>query len=343
MTALLHVFRRAYNLSVEAFRAGTVPSSELRKRIVDQLREEHPDHHNYDLVAEAYRKAVIARAAVIARRRKKQSAELHFMSWKYSPRHFVLMKFRAQFLRSIVGETRYAEDIPEEALLKCTNVVLEDGEWYACLQRHTTIAPPVEGVRRMVALDPGVRTFQTSFSEDRATKYGEGFAAAKLVPLMLRVRQLVATRARLENAAKVVRAEHGKEAPLPQWLGDRFRAVGRRLDRVRARRQHLVGDLHRRVAYDLVQSYDVILLPTFAVSQMVKRERTRDDTGENQARKTRRKTVQTMMDLQHYRFKLHLRRMALKYGKTNEAYTSKTLWDGTAPGTSSSGRSLSAV
>ena len=324
MMTLLHVFRRAYNLAVEAFKTGEAPSSPLRKRIVDQLKSEYPDHHNYDLCAEAYRKAVGTRNVVIARRRGGKSCEYRLMSWKYSPKYFVLMKFRKEFLKSIVGSIRYAESIPDEAILKVANVVFQDGEWYVCVQQHITVKGFQEGIKRVVALDPGVRTFQTTYSENQAIKYGEMFVQ-RLTKPMLRLRKLLSERDKLSNCFKAVVGEDGVA---PQWFNDRRVWLDRQITKVRAKKSHLIQDLHNRVAYDLVSNYDVILLPTFKTSQMVVKKDDRD-----RKRKINKKVVRSMLDLCHYRFKLTLKWFARKYGKlvldVNESYTSKTMCDGT--------------
>ena len=83
---------------------------------------------------------------------------------------------------------------------------------------------------------------------------------------------------------------------------------------------------HGRVAYDVVTHYDLILLPTFETKQMTKK------LNETRKRFLRKKTVRGMLRLAHYKFKMTLKWMAKKYGKTvidvNESYISKTLWDG---------------
>ena len=103
--------------------------------------------------------------------------------------------------------------------------------------------------------------------------------------------------------------------------------VNKLIHKARSKRDDLVNDLHKRVAYDLVQKYDLILLPTFEVSKMVIKKDDKD-----RKRKIRKKTVRSMISLSHYKFKVYLKYLAFKYGKlvldVNESYTSKTLWDG---------------
>ncbi len=167
----------------------------------------------------------------------------------------------------------------------------------------------------IVALDPGVRTFQTAFSFDSAVSYGESFVNDRLAPLMLELDRLLSVRDKLH-----------REDKSKQWVKDRLKNINQRIHKVRARQQNLISDLHRRVAYDLVSNHDVILLPTFETKQMTQK------SDETRKRFLRRKTVRGMLGLAHYKFKQTLNWMAKKYGKTvidvNESYTSKTLWDG---------------
>ena len=97
----------------------------------------------------------------------------------------------------------------------------------------------------------------------------------------------------------------------------------KRIDKLAIRVRNLVDDLHRRVACDLVQAFDVILLPSFETKEMSARAE----------RKIRTKTVRSMLGLAHCRFRRKLERMSRRYGKrlviANEACTSRTRsWDG---------------
>ena len=83
---------------------------------------------------------------------------------------------------------------------------------------------------------------------------------------------------------------------------------------MRRRIQHLVSELHRKVAVWLCLHFETLYLPTFETSQMVS--------------KLRSKTARAMLTWAHYRFKLTLRDIAAVYQSrvidVNEAYTSKT-------------------
>ena len=97
------------------------------------------------------------------------------------------------------------------------------------------------------------------------------------------------------------------------------RAAGR----MRIRVENLIQELHRQEVRFLVDSFDVILLPTFEASVMVERGR----------RRIRSKTVRNLLSLAHYRFGMFLRHKASDAGVAvlgvNEAYTIETVsWTG---------------
>ena len=81
---------------------------------------------------------------------------------------------------------------------------------------------------------------------------------------------------------------------------------------------NLISEVHKQLSKFLVTNYDVIMLPSFEISQMVIKD----------GRKLNRKVVRLMTSWGHYRFKQRLMFKAREYGKkvviVNEAYTSKT-------------------
>ena len=87
--------------------------------------------------------------------------------------------------------------------------------------------------------------------------------------------------------------------------------------------RNLVDELHHKTARFLVEQFDIILLPSFDVSQMIKRG----------SRKINSKSTRQMLTWAHYRFKCFLKHKCEEYNKVllivNEAYTSKTQsWNG---------------
>lgn len=314
---LLSLSRRAYNLAVEWLRAqervDLRQQTEVRVRIRQQVATEYVSRAFVSVVAdEAVNAAFKTFKACLRSWSQGRKAELGFRSRKDVTQSFVVQKLAASGIFPRVLEvSRVTEELPDGAVGSMATVVRRHGRWYLCVKKSSTVRLR-ENQARTVALDPGVRTFVSTFSATEAVKYGSGFAAAVLFPLLRKRDTLLGRRQKLLN----VRCDS-------QWWRDQFRAVTNRLDRIAARIEDKVGDLHRRVAYDLVSRYDVIVCPAFETTQMVAKE----------GRRLRKSSVRQMQALQHYSFQRHLRWLCRKYGKDFvvccEAYTSKTRsWDG---------------
>jgi len=88
--------------------------------------------------------------------------------------------------------------------------------------------------------------------------------------------------------------------------------------RLRTRIRNLVDDVHKKTASFLARSFDVVLLPTFNASSMVKRARRRINS----------KTARAMLTWAHYRFRQTLLARVRSTGThvelVTEEYTSKT-------------------
>ncbi len=307
--------RRAYNLAIACFREADtglvdpkgpdLKQTALRATIRDYVRSEVHERGGTFRSAdcdEAVNAAFRARDAVIRRRSRGERCRLSFRSVKDMRQRIAVQKLSGAF---VAQNFDLAEPMPDEAWKKLTTIVLERGQWFICAQLHmVTVGQDEIQVRSAVALDPGVRSFVTAYAVNHAASYGDGFYAEKVFPLLLQLDRLVGQRAK---------------ARCGQWK----RHFQKRIDRLAIRVRNLVDDLHRRVAYDLVQSFDVILLPSFETKEMSAKE----------DRRIRTKTVRSMLGLAHYRFRQKLEWMCRKHGKRlvicNEAYTSKTRsWDG---------------
>jgi putative transposase len=318
--ACLNLYRRAYNLTIEFMRKGRKPHGEFRSQICEWCKlecEEHDIAYNSNLILAAYRKACDTHIAVIKKRMKSEKTSMSFMSRNATQQYFIVPKLssKKQIFPKILKGCKWAESVPDEAIGKTVIVTYAKGQWFASVRTSQLIEPTKTQNLSVVAIDPGVRTFLTTFSGTDAVSYGDGFVNNRLVPLMLSLDALLSSRDRLYQKDKS-----------KQWVKDRLTNINRRIAKVRVRQQNLISDLHQRVAYDLVSNHDVILLPTFETKQMTKK------SNETRQRFLRRKTVRGMLGLAHYKFKQTLKWMAKKYGKTvidvNESYTSKTLWDG---------------
>lgn len=307
--------RRAYNLAIACFieqdehkelrQDPSYDKSSLRKTIREFVKSEVEERGETFLSSgcdEAVASAFLTRDAVIRNRKKGKKSGYSFKTAKNPRQSLIWQKLTKGFIEK---QFYITEDYPEESLGKQSRVVYDKGRWFLLVQKQiTTVGQGEIQARNIVAIDPGVRTFATTFSSHECVSYGDGFFEGRIMPLLLNMDDLYSLKAKAKNE---------------QWKRHYEKRIHRLSNRVRDR----IDDLQRRVCYDLVSSYDIILLPSFETAQMS------DKTG----RKIRSKTVRAMLGLGHYRFELMLSWMCKKYGKrlvvVNESYTSKTRsWDG---------------
>ena len=201
---------------------------------------------------------------------------------------------------TILGKLRMAETLP--ANHGDSRLTLHNGQY------HLVVTMPAqrrvsETQARVVALDPGIRSFLTWFSETDTGHIAPG-AFGKIQRLCAHLDDLL-SRAQLETRRLAKR--------------NKYRAASR----MRTRIGNLIDELHHQAARWLVDHFDIILLPTFESSDMARRG----------ARKLRSKSVRSLLTYAHYRFQQFLVWKAWQSGKdvvlVNEAYTSKTCsWNG---------------
>jgi putative transposase len=201
---------------------------------------------------------------------------------------------------TLLGRLRMAERLPRDH--GDSRLTLHNGQYHLAV---TMLAQQRVGETqaRVVALDPGIRSFLTWFSETDAGHIAPG-AFGKIQRLCAHLDKL-----------------------LP-WAKEEKRRLAKRnkyqaADRMRVHIVNLIDELHHQAARWLVDNFDVILLPTFETSDMTKRG----------ARKLRAKSVRSLLTYAHYRFQQFLIWKAWQTGKdvilVNEAYTSKTCsWSG---------------
>jgi len=201
---------------------------------------------------------------------------------------------------TILGKATLKESIPDG--FSAGRLTLAYGEYYLITSIEVQPRSP-ENQGRVVALDPGVRTFMTFFTESSYGWIGND-SNLLIQKLCFKLDRLI---------SKITKAKSAQKR--------RFKKAA---DRLRSKVQHLVKELHHKTAQFLTENFDVILLPSFESSQMVSKSR----------RKIKSKTVRQILTLSHYQFKKHLEWKAWELGKIalisiNEAYTSKTVsWTG---------------
>lgn len=153
-------------------------------------------------------------------------------------------------------------------------------------------------VNDIVSLDPGVRTFLTSWSPNgEAYKLGDE-NATQFYEHLVRIDKLVSSVSKAKG-----RSKYRKNARL-QALRDRVKNIQR--------------DLHYQCAHFLVSRYDTLIIPVFGSKQM----------SSKLNRRLRTKTVRSMLGLGHYAFRQRLKEVAERRNvqilECTEEYTSKT-------------------
>ncbi len=145
----------------------------------------------------------------------------------------------------------------------------------------------------MVALDPGVRTFQTFYSNKLAGKIGQG-DFGRIQRLCYHLDALTSKIAKAKSRQKY-----------------RMRKAANRL---RWKIKDSISEIHHKTALFLCRNFNSIILPHFETGRMVS--------------KLRSKTARAMLTWSHFKFSEILGYKAIEFGvdiiRQDEAYTSKT-------------------
>jgi len=170
-------------------------------------------------------------------------------------------------------------------------IKVENNAWYLISPYRTTsnIEGDTLNRRDYCALDPGVRTFQTIYSEQEVTQIK--IRKELVAKLLVKLDTLNSLRSK-----KIIKGNKN------------HRRVQRRLN-------NLIDDLHHKTANYITKNYNTIYLPPFETQKMTERS--------NNSNLNR-----NMLQLKHYKFKqrleakCHLRKCRL--GIYTEEFTSKT-------------------
>ena len=244
----------------------------------------------------------LAEAKAQGKRLDEPYAEVGFRSRKH-PKQGCYIPRRAATKRGAyftsLGNLRMAEQLPDGH--QDCRLTRHNGQYHLAVAFNAGRRKS-ETQARVVALDPGIRTFLTWFSETDAGQIGK-HDFGRIQRLCQHLDQLI---------SKTAKAGSRKR-----------RNMRKAADRMRVRTTNLINELHHQAARFLVDNFDLILLPTFETSDMVQRGK----------RKIRSKSVRSMLTLAHYRFQKFIIWKAWENGKqvllVNEAYTSKTCsWNG---------------
>lgn len=189
---------------------------------------------------------------------------------------------------TLLGKLNIREKI-KEIKYDC-RVKLENDRYFLIVPEEARIRRPENQRLPVCALDPGVRTFQTLFSEKISMKIAE-HDFNRIYRLCYVLDKLYSRRKR-ENT-------------------NRF---NRKLKRIRWKIKDLISEIHHKLALFLVRTFDRIYIPVFETSRMVT--------------KLHSKVSRAMLTWSHYRFKEFLKLKGREYScdviEVDESYTSKT-------------------
>lgn len=179
-----------------------------------------------------------------------------------------------------------------------TELTYNKGRWFAHFPVKREVSPHV--TNKVIALDPGVRTFMTGFDGSDFLEFGNG-DFNKIAKLCSHLDKL--------------KSKHDKSK------GHRLKRLRYKLrqamERIRTRIKNLRSECHKQVASYLARNYNVIVLPTFETSEMVVKKK----------RKLKNKTARAMMTWAFYQFSQTLEHLCNRYGsklvRITEEYTSK--------------------
>jgi putative transposase len=185
------------------------------------------------------------------------------------------------------------------------------GHYYLCIPKPLEIHSETQGVNftkeqesqgaGVIAIDPGVRIFQTCYDASglivECGKYDIG-----------RLCRLCHIVDNLQSRWSQEDVKYRKQYRLQKAA-----------KRIRLKIRNLIDDCHKKLVKWLCEHYRVVLLPEFATSQMLRRGQRRINI----------KTARAMATWSHYRFKMRLLNKTREYPWCNviiynEAYTSRS-------------------
>jgi putative transposase len=182
-------------------------------------------------------------------------------------------------IREKVGEAKY----------DC-RVILENDRYFLIKPEDRAVKQPDNQRLPVVALDPGVRTFQTMYSNELVVKVGNS------------------------DFSKIYRLCYILDSLYSKRKKESTQKYNIKLKRIRWKIKDLISEIHHKLALFLVKTYECILIPSFETSNMVT--------------KLNSKVARAMLGWSHYRFKSFLKCKAEEYScnviEVNESYTSKT-------------------
>jgi len=196
----------------------------------------------------------------------------------------------------ILGEMKFSEKF--DKITKECKLVYEFPNQYFLATPYARVCikenSENQTIENYVALDPGVRTFQTFYSPKSCGKIGNN-----------EIKRIERLCGHLDNL-------YSKFSKTKEY--QRKRRINKALARLRQRIRNLVDEVHWKTIRFLCSNFSTIFIPKFEVSDMV--------TNLNS------KVSRAMLTWSHYRFRTRLENKSLESGIkifiVNESYTTQT-------------------
>lgn len=233
--------------------------------------------------------------------------EMHFRSRKHPTQSCYIPKSAVKpegIYHTITGRLKYSDLSWIGLDFKDCRLVKNHDAWYIVIpipMDSKTTVPCTENQRQgdVVAIDQGIRSFITYFSENGC--YGQigKDSFQRLLNINLKIDKLFS----------VINTTTQR---------NKKRNLKRKVGKLRLKLKWLVDELHWKVINYLVKNYSVIILPHFNVKDMIDKD----------TRKLRKSVVRSMLSYGFYEFSCKLEEKCNEYGirliRSNESYTSKT-------------------
>jgi putative transposase len=293
--------RYLYNKTIEYLKQPNTSANWMK--IKTQLINQAPDWTRdvpYQIKSIAIKDACTAvNNAKKKYRETKQMQEVKFRSCREKRDNIYIPKTavkRNSVYINLLGDNLNAKEIIPIAEYDC-RLLVDHSNYYLIIPVTTKGERKIKEfamTNQIVALDPGVRTFQTFYSSNLAGKIGaKDFG---------RIHRICSHLDRL--VSKISKAKNAKQRY------SRRKAA----KRIRETIQNLIAEIHWKTARFLCTNFKVIMIPKFETSQMVS--------------KLASKTARAMLTWSHYRFRERLLHKAKELGVkviiVDESYTSKT-------------------
>ena len=292
---------------------------DLRPEIIKSKLEEHELWQNeipYDTKQLAIKEFIGSKKSGIA---NMKNGNIKYFDMKFkskkNPRQMFHLDHRAVKIEKYICKSKTKNKIRMRTKMKrwwsknITSNLVHDcilskdgtGKYYLCLLLDKK-TEEYEPENEIVSIDPGVRTFLTTYSPSgQVCKIGDNICDV-----------LIKKAERIDKLQSLIST---------QMLRRTRYNMKKRCSNLRTKIKNIVEDLHKKAATYLCKNNKIILLPEFGSRNMTRKL-------PQKARIINSKTVRNMLSLSHYKFQQRLKFKAQEYNRLvltcEESYTTKT-------------------